>query len=909
MVYHFLPLYNTPTNQSVGINAPGLFRVSGQTAIVNALYDYYSHQFGNAGSPTKVQTTVQPGQLPLHIEYTLPDVASFFKKILNGLPGGLLGSIELFEAIHSIFSRVGPDSVSTDDGVKKLRARLIALAITSVPSPYRFDLIQAVLGLAAYFGNEAESARNAFQSTTEQELERKPSSELMGFQSLGVCLGPLLIGDLIDKTNSPEGASEGTPRTSTESNQKTKKKRLSIVQNKLEKDADFTAHLERANLAAKTMQNLLMIWQEIVKELSIITAQNRTAPQVRSTNQLRDVNIPISNAHSVKVSDEELLFLDMMRGGKLPQDHPLDLVMKRKIKAKGRSSMSRLILKPSKEESSLGIKRPEEPYQPDIGRELQTPKEQKRKAMINFKMQTPSEQIQGDVHDPPAQNSSTGSEQMNGVSGLDKMSMGQILPPRDSSRHSSSMSSHRRRHTNTRTPLQSSSRKPSVATPETALKDLSSSDCNMIRDYDSLGQSLDKPLPALKGELSDAVIPKSSLHEQSYPPRQSSLISDSSSSTRSHMTPNPMVGNKSLTRAGATAQSAEFINSEYSYGNVVDGQQTRQTIGNNESSEANPAHLRPGHHDVGSIRPRGRSLDIGSTLGVANKVDHELPIIHAFINPLPSSSSPLDDLYSSLESQGSPKGSMIPKPVNELGNGRQASSRSISPPKSLPSLKKSPTISNIFEDNSVIAHHNGVLNSSAPRLDIGKDESMERDKKTASMRPLSAYTAESLQRLKLALAEPQTALHIPTRILPSERTCDHSASPSHSSCNLFSSESPETTVKRSGSVNATLYAEITRLKKQLEQKTEEILATRRSLDAARESREQGSGNSTPKRGSWSKGTLSAEIWEVRRDRDIWKKRAEWAEKRLEGLGSLAHIVAKDERNNSFEGSACYKSEE
>ena len=868
---------------------------------MNALYDYYSHQFNNAGSPSKVQTTVQSGQLPLHIEYALPDVASFFKKILNGLPGGLLGSTELFEAIHAVF-KSEPASDFSHHNVKSLRAKLIALAILSVPSLHRFHLIQAVLGLAAYLGNEAELARVAFQPTREKELDRKPSSELMGFQALGVCLGPLLMGDLTDKIGSPDGMPEDTPRTSTESNQKTKKKRLSIVPNKLERDADLNAHVERANLTANTMQNLLTIWQEVVNQLSIVTTPNKTALKVNSTNQLRDMSRRLSNAHSVKVSDEELLFLDMMRGGRLPQDQPLDLVIKRKVKAKNKSSISRLNLKPS-EQSPQGIKRPEEPNQPDAARDLQTPRQEKRKAMIDFQTRTPSDTMPSDDNRPPGQTSSSSLEHLNGVPGLDKMSMGQILPARDSSRHPSSKSSHLRRHTTMRTPRQSDSRRSSVAATETALKDLSSSDRNMIRDYDSQVQSLDKPLPALKRESSGVLMSDLSLQEQTYPPRQSSLASDDNSSTKSHITPKPTSGNNGSNRARTGSHSTELASIDQFHGKSTDGRQNQDDLDNAEPSQADDANRISDRHGVGDPSLTGRNLELGSAQSIVNRSEHELPLIHAFIKPLTSPPSSLDDPFSSLRNQGSPKSSLIPKPVNGLGHGRLASSRSISPPKSLRSPKKSPIASNIFEDDPIAMQNHGLVTSQAPDLEIGKDESVGRDKKTASTRPLSAYTFESLQRLKLALEEPQTALHIPTRILPPERNCTHSTSPSRSNCNPSSSESPETTVKRSGSANATLYAEITRLKRQLEQRTEEVLATRRSLDAARDTREQVSGNSTPKRGSWNKGTLSAEIREMRRDRDVWKKRAEWAEKRLEGLGSLAHIVADGRHGESFEESA------
>ncbi len=136
----------------LGANYPGLFRISGQSSTVNTLYDYYAFQFAQAGSPSKVQETVGSSLLPTHIEHSVPDVASVFKKIVTSLPGGLLGSLELFNALRNIFFNLASGPERSDDSREHLQARLIALAISSVRSTRRAALIQAVVGMAAYFG-------------------------------------------------------------------------------------------------------------------------------------------------------------------------------------------------------------------------------------------------------------------------------------------------------------------------------------------------------------------------------------------------------------------------------------------------------------------------------------------------------------------------------------------------------------------------------------------------------------------------------------------------------------------------------------------------------------------------------------------------------------------------------------
>ena len=136
--------------------------MSGQSSTVNALYEYYAFQFAQAGSPSKVQETVGSGLLPTHIEHSVPDVASLFKKILNALPGGLLGSLELFDALRNIFFQLGPSPELSDSDSKILQAKLVALAISSVTSSKRVSLIQAVIGLVAYFGKNLCLRNNWF---------------------------------------------------------------------------------------------------------------------------------------------------------------------------------------------------------------------------------------------------------------------------------------------------------------------------------------------------------------------------------------------------------------------------------------------------------------------------------------------------------------------------------------------------------------------------------------------------------------------------------------------------------------------------------------------------------------------------------------------------------------------------
>ncbi|KAH6640852.1 hypothetical protein F5144DRAFT_484371 [Chaetomium tenue] len=170
---------------------PTCFRATAQYLIqhVNALYAHYCAD----GDPDDVSNTISCPNLPTHIKTGPHDVASTFKRLLAGLPGGILGSLSLFDALVAIYSELKGEPEFLKTKQTKLRARLIALAIGTVRSRLRRDLICAVLGLLCLIGRAAEKAPR------EDEHGRPlPTSDLMGYNALGIVFGPLLVGDLLN---------------------------------------------------------------------------------------------------------------------------------------------------------------------------------------------------------------------------------------------------------------------------------------------------------------------------------------------------------------------------------------------------------------------------------------------------------------------------------------------------------------------------------------------------------------------------------------------------------------------------------------------------------------------------------------------------------------------------------------
>ncbi|KFA46978.1 hypothetical protein S40293_09788 [Stachybotrys chartarum IBT 40293] len=188
-----LPTCLRATAQYLAQNATtrGIFRIPGSVKIVNALFHYYCH---TESGGVHIASTVRCTNLPQHIQASVHDVASTFKRLLSVLPGGILGSKALFDALVAIHSRLQGDPEFPRTKQTKIRARLIALAIGTVKSHYRRELICAVFGLLSLIGRVAEVTPRE-----DEDGRPLPTGDLMGYGALGIIFGPLLLGELLDQ--------------------------------------------------------------------------------------------------------------------------------------------------------------------------------------------------------------------------------------------------------------------------------------------------------------------------------------------------------------------------------------------------------------------------------------------------------------------------------------------------------------------------------------------------------------------------------------------------------------------------------------------------------------------------------------------------------------------------------------
>ncbi|KAI0852351.1 hypothetical protein F5Y00DRAFT_258758 [Daldinia vernicosa] len=240
----------------------GIFRVPGSARVVSILYDYYCPDRDARGA-NAISITTRCPNLPTHIKCSAHDIASAFKKFIAGLPGGILGSLSLFDAFVAIYSQLHADPELTKTRESKLRARLIALAIGTVRSQYQRELICAVFGLLCFVGRAAENAPRE-----DEDGRPLPTSDLMGYNALSIVFGPLLINDLIDsysmKLADPAAGLVLLPVSAPKSRKERYKHRKS--KSRAEDSASLYT-VDKIHVANNITEMLIIHWREVVRQM------------------------------------------------------------------------------------------------------------------------------------------------------------------------------------------------------------------------------------------------------------------------------------------------------------------------------------------------------------------------------------------------------------------------------------------------------------------------------------------------------------------------------------------------------------------------------------------------------------------------------------------------------------------
>jgi len=175
----------------------------------------------------------------------------------------MLGSLPLLDALVAIHSQLKGDPEVTKTKQTKLRARLIALAIGSVMSQFRRELICAVFGLLCLIGRAAETAPR------EDEHGRPlPTADLMGYSALGIVFGPLLVGDLLNSyTMRLAHPSVGLVLFPVTPPNTRKERRKSRIPSGEETNQQGSLTVDKINVANSITEMLITHWRDVVKHM------------------------------------------------------------------------------------------------------------------------------------------------------------------------------------------------------------------------------------------------------------------------------------------------------------------------------------------------------------------------------------------------------------------------------------------------------------------------------------------------------------------------------------------------------------------------------------------------------------------------------------------------------------------
>lgn len=231
----------------------GTFRHCGAQTESNALYNRFATQYihyAHIEDSDRIQSTICTNDMPADIKYGIHEVATVFKNIVRGLPGGLLGSLPLYDALKDVRDNQNQHSEQPETEDRTTIARLIALALSCVSSDCRLSVICTVLGIFAWMCDARESSANP--------------EELMGYDGFSTILAPMLIGDDLTKIKEDEqlGGEFGNPDD----------RELTVLEKQSLPHARHAIALKIIGEGRSIAYMLLLHWKEIVPQLQALAA-------------------------------------------------------------------------------------------------------------------------------------------------------------------------------------------------------------------------------------------------------------------------------------------------------------------------------------------------------------------------------------------------------------------------------------------------------------------------------------------------------------------------------------------------------------------------------------------------------------------------------------------------------------
>ncbi|KAL4974724.1 hypothetical protein BDW66DRAFT_80673 [Aspergillus desertorum] len=198
--------------RTYGTLVQNLFADPGDLETATQAYHYFAQQVLSAEKErTKIHMTMRSSKMPEFLDDVsvsdeaqsshILSVAFAFRALLAGLPGGILGSVQLWRMLVNIYhGRICPQSVqrtgsclaglSAEDYAK---VRAISLAIVALTTSMQLNLICGVFGLCSLLLHETERISEIERRQRRANRRIVSGADKLSLERFTVTLGPLLI--------------------------------------------------------------------------------------------------------------------------------------------------------------------------------------------------------------------------------------------------------------------------------------------------------------------------------------------------------------------------------------------------------------------------------------------------------------------------------------------------------------------------------------------------------------------------------------------------------------------------------------------------------------------------------------------------------------------------------------------
>ena len=758
-----------------------------------------------------------------------------------------------------------------DNHHRKIRGRLIALAISSVTSQYRISLICAVLGLVAVVGHDAQAA----STKTDSEVASAPTTELMGYKGLGLVFAPLVIGELTDEIelrsdrqcSGPLSVPNSPPKRRTNQMRKASGARLAGKCTILDMSG------ERYKMSAEVMEMLLINWRDVVSQLRYIGAMEGHC----TIQEKRRAVVGERSKYSLNVSQDQIR-------GPPSADWEGSLKVRKKVTiqtsspglfgsmqgSNGADSQTRF---QSRESLKIGIKGRRQPSAQQLldamsanlaySREESQPVDKSNllrdTAAVRDTATTSdqtngcraSESIKWDLPEPVR--ARMGSQSYKHVP-LDRQAI--YVNHSGVKMHSA----HFATSSGTTGQLETSDHMRSFSNQnqfdksnslainkriENSAKDIKDEQDAVAFDEDPIpNQSVVSPAIDLERGLE---VMKQDLGLDTSADAKGIPAVDASSmaTVKAHVETSSTAAENTVS-LGATNSNAPRVTRIGSVKKLVE--RISKSRESSHSHEENQPRMDARIKALTRQRSVKEAAQLLNNVAVPND-DHRKVSARQTSNKHSDPVQCAHDVNNNkteitwARTRSALKISLIPKPVTSQGN-----SRSSSPTKVLLNIDEKRVSGPIIMPNGNVPDRKSSRSVSPSKPVV----------------PMPTAAPDTTQRFPPSNGLSDLPLGVSQRLTSS--STDDPNNPDH----LSSSRSASFNSNSAATTNATLYAEIRRLKRQLANSQEETVQAHKELEAVRDYRES--------------GALARKLREAERERGMWRGRAEWAEKRLVSLG-------------------------